>query len=299
MLDPFPILFKSSRYWLVKNVAKLLASGTRRVESVLKFSDFWLGDQFCSLVFPLSSLTLVVCVYADGFSSNWRHCGSSSRFWPLSFALAILPFLVRVIQSIKRYTDSGLNSHLINAGKYGAGIVSYLCYFIWRHKGGGYGRSFAVWVFFQTIYSITLPVGQDFLMDWSILRLDVPYPLLRKELVYSNHIYLYYFAIPSNILIRFIWILYIPAQGPDMMLRSFIGGFCEMLRRVQWNFYRVENEHLGNVDQYRVTREVPLPYSLDEPRVYDADDDEDGSPPRTWMPQRAIRLRQKRPVPEV
>ena len=26
---------------------------------------------------------------------------------------------------------------------------------------------------------------------------------------------------------------------------------------------RLENEHLGNVDQYRVTREVPLPYSLD------------------------------------
>jgi len=24
----------------------------------------------------------------------------------------------------------------------------------------------------------------------------------------------------------------------------------------------VENEHLGNMDQYRVTREVPLPYSF-------------------------------------
>jgi hypothetical protein len=27
---------------------------------------------------------------------------------------------------------------------------------------------------------------------------------------------------------------------------------------------RLENEHLGNVDQYRITREVPLPYSFDE-----------------------------------
>jgi hypothetical protein len=32
----------------------------------------------------------------------------------------------------------------------------------------------------------------------------------------------------------------------------------------------LENEHLGNVDQYRVTREVPLPYPLDTM----ADDDE-------------------------
>ncbi|KAF7351257.1 SPX and EXS domain-containing protein 3 [Mycena sanguinolenta] len=176
MLDPFPILFKSSRYWLLRNVAKLLASGTRRVE----FSDFWLGDQFCSLVFTLSNLNLV-----------------------------------------------------------------------------------------------------DFLVDWSILRVDVPHPLLRKDLVYSNHIYLYYFAILSNILIRFIW------------------GSLKMTRRFQWNFFRVESEHIGNVDQYRVTREVPLPYSLDGPRGYDADDDEEGSPSRTWIPQRAIRLRQKRAVPEV
>lgn len=39
---------------------------------------------------------------------------------------------------------------------------------------------------------------------------------------------------------------------------------------------RVENEHLGNADQYRVTREVPLPYSFDhmDPRD-DSDDDEE------------------------
>jgi hypothetical protein len=34
---------------------------------------------------------------------------------------------------------------------------------------------------------------------------------------------------------------------------------------------RVENEHIGNADQYRVTREVPLPYTLDDG---DHDDDE-------------------------
>jgi len=34
---------------------------------------------------------------------------------------------------------------------------------------------------------------------------------------------------------------------------------------------RLENEHLGNVDQYRVTREVPLPYPPDT-MVRDDDD---------------------------
>ena len=32
---------------------------------------------------------------------------------------------------------------------------------------------------------------------------------------------------------------------------------------------RLENEHIGNIDQYRVTREVPLPYTV---RVDENDD---------------------------
>ncbi|KAJ7485254.1 EXS family-domain-containing protein [Mycena latifolia] len=194
-----------------------------------------MGDQFCSLVFTLSNLYLVVCLYVEGFNSNWRECGSRSRFWPLSFALAILPFLVRLIQSVKRYVDSGLDTHMINGGKYLSGIIAYLCYFIWRHKGPNHGPSFATWCIFQTFYSF-YALTWDFLMDWSILRLHEHYPLLRKELVYTNHIYLYYFAIISNTLIRFIWILYIPTQGPDIMLRTFIAAVFEMLRRWQWNF---------------------------------------------------------------
>lgn len=68
-------------------------------------------------------------------------------------------------------------------------------------------------------------------------------------------------------------------------------GMLEMLRRWQWNFrkphhssystagsnrpgsVRVENEHLGNIDQYRATRDVPLPYLLDT-SVHDADVDD-------------------------
>ena len=37
---------------------------------------------------------------------------------------------------------------------------------------------------------------------------------------------------------------------------------------------RLENEHLGNMDQYRVTREVPLPYHLDTHSNGDEDEEE-------------------------
>ena len=70
-----------------------------------------------------------------------------------------------------------------------------------------------------------------------------------------------------------------------MMVRCFITGMFEMLRRLQWNICksilvlifniawdtgnsneytdRLEAEHIGNMDQYRVTREIPLPYAFD------------------------------------
>ena len=74
-----------------------------------------------------------------------------------------------------------------------------------------------------------------------------------------------------------------------------------MLRRSQWNVCtsvlvspthnsfadqgtiwsradRLENEHLGNMDQYRITREVPLPYSFDEINPETDMGDEDDEP---------------------
>jgi hypothetical protein len=61
---------------------------------------------------------------------------------------------------------------------------------------------------------------------------------------------------------------------------------------------RVENEHLGNMDQYRVTREVPLPYTFDDSvRDDDGDDDEedDNLSKRSWvMRHRSLRIPRKR-----
>lgn len=72
-------------------------------------------DQFCSLVFTLQNFFFIGCIYVDGFSPNWRHqCGLASKYWPAPFVLAILPFVLRLVQSVKRWYDSGLVTHLIN-----------------------------------------------------------------------------------------------------------------------------------------------------------------------------------------
>ncbi|KAG6811026.1 hypothetical protein H0H92_009291 [Tricholoma furcatifolium] len=140
----------------------------------------------------------------------------------------------------------------------------------------GHGSIFALWLLFNSLYAIYASAW-DFLMDWSVLRVRSRYPLLRQELIYDHSIPMYYFAIITNIMLRFIWVIYIPSAAgtPNMYLRTFIGGLLEVLRRWQWNFYRLENEHLGNMDQYRVTHEVPLPYSFDHPHTDDVDDGDD------------------------
>ncbi|KAK0458034.1 EXS-domain-containing protein [Desarmillaria tabescens] len=250
------MFFKPSRFWLVRNVGRLLIPGVQRVE-------------FCSLIFTLSNVYLFFCSYAQGFD-QWRQCGAGSKHWPIIFVLAMLPLLSRLIQSVRRYADSHLITHLINGGKYGSGIISYLFYFLWRHQGGNHGAIFALWCLLNTIYSLYAS-SWDFLMDWSVLKAHAKHPLLRNDLLYSNYVPI------SNVIIRFIWVIYIPQRGPDFYLRSFIAGMLESMRRVQWNFYRLENEHLGNMDQYRVTREVPLPYSLDDMGRDMDDDDVDDS----------------------
>ena len=103
----------------------------------------------------MSNLYFVGCVYSRGIDENWRQCtaGPGPR-WGYTFLLAQLPLLVRLVQSVKRYADSGLVTHLINVcpfdaalqptieanhgsqgGKYGSGIVSYLFYYLWRAQG--------------------------------------------------------------------------------------------------------------------------------------------------------------------
>ncbi|EIW78498.1 EXS-domain-containing protein [Coniophora puteana RWD-64-598 SS2] len=239
--------------------------------------------------------TLVRSAYDPNVQEAWTTC-STGHNWGYYYVLGVLPFLARFVQSLRRYYDSRLPTHLINAGKYGMGMVYYFFYYFWRHNNNQpSGYSFVLWVLFGTIYSL-YACAWDFLMDWSLFQRNARYPLLRKEVMYTGHIPLYYVAFITNFLLRFSWLSYFPTGGINITVRTFIAAFLEILRRVQWNFYRLENEHLGNMDQYRATREVPLPYS-DAAHAHDEDDeedrDEDGHPQGSWL-RRTLSIHSRR-----
>ncbi|CAE6434658.1 unnamed protein product [Rhizoctonia solani] len=258
LFNPFRIFHRSARWWLLRTVGKLFVSGRTRVE----FRDFWMGDQFCSLVYTMGNLYFLVCAY----TGNWYHIEQRCQLgphWTIPLVLTALPSFIRLVQCVRRYIDSKNHIHLINGGKYTASIVSYVAYYGWRHYGSQRDFRMGVWILFATINSVYTSYW-DLMMDWSVLQIKgVQYKLLRKELAYSNHIPAYYVAIVSN------------QRGS-----SFYLGLVHTKRRATGRrkiihvCVRLENEHIGNADQFRVTREVPLPYVFTGDR--DSDDEDHG-----------------------
>lgn len=68
---------------------------------------------------------------------------------------------------------------------------------------------------------------------------------------------------------RSTWLFYIvfPGQLQHSAATAFLTGVGEVVRRFMWNFFRVENEHMMNVSRFMASRDVPLPFSLHEPRT--------------------------------
>ncbi|KAK1922100.1 EXS-domain-containing protein [Papiliotrema laurentii] len=226
-----------------------------------------------SLTYTIQNFYFLGCEYSNHFPRDtYAVCHSGSR-WPYALLLC-LPALVRLIQCVKRWHDSRLAIHLINAGKYLISIVQLCLFVLWRARGRSTSNaSFIVWVLVSTATSVYTSAW-DLIVDWSLFRPQSG--LLRHDRGYSSR-YVYYFAMASNVLIRFIWVWYIPDAKQYPNSRSFYFALAEMLRRWQWNFFRVETEHLGNADAYRVTREIPLPY-----RRIEHDSDEDDKQPELF-----------------
>jgi hypothetical protein len=62
-----------------------------------------------------------------------------------------------------------------------------------------------------------------------------------------------------------VFILSVGTWGQSIDRRGvmYILALGEMLRRIQWNIFRLENEHANNCGQFRAIKEIPLPYQID------------------------------------
>jgi len=74
-------------------------------------------------------------------------------------------------------------------------------------------------------------------------------------------------------ILRCNWIFYV-IYGKELQTSSmvaFLIGLSEVIRRGIWTLFRVENEHCNNVGRYRASRDVPLPYDIEEESGQDQD----------------------------
>ncbi|KAG0281227.1 hypothetical protein BGZ95_005832 [Linnemannia exigua] len=250
---PLPIAHFTARRWFISSIGRILASGYYRVE----FRDFFLADEMNSLSYSIEQFEFAMCAYSEQWSDlSW----------------------FRFLQCLRRYRDTlEWFPHLVNAGKYSASLINLFVYFSFRHYGGAHLKT--AWIFVSVLTSC-YTFGWDVYMDWGLFRFGKNgggahgHPFLRPELVYSRT-WVYYMAIVLDFLGRFSWTARLISMNINVMVLSFILAFLEVLRRWQWNFFRLENEHLNNCGQFRAIKDIPLPFHIRVQGESDDEEDED------------------------
>ena len=91
-----------------------------------------------------------------------------------------------------------------------------------------------------------------------LIKLGSRRTVLRNEISFPQPIY--YVFMMVDIVGRSVWIIYLIPGNATVTLRSFLAALTEMIRRVCWNCFRVENEQIGNTDSFKIMRDLPLPY---------------------------------------
>jgi hypothetical protein len=148
--------------------------------------------------------------------------------------------------------------HMLNAVKYLSSILTTFLNLLATTTGlPGLLVLWAIFAFGSSGFNC----WWDLKKDWGLLDPESSVWLLRKNIVFPPVVY--YCAIAVNVVLRVTWIVTISPSSFGINLQPpfitmFIGSI-EIYRRFQWNILRMENEFANNCDNFRVTKEIPLP----------------------------------------
>jgi hypothetical protein len=110
----------------------------------------------------------------------------------------------------------------------------------------------------------------DVYMDWGLG--DFKHGFLATPLMYP-HKYYYYCVIFLDIVLRFMWVLTLvpPQSGAKFEIPQYLTAVSlslELMRRTMWGFFRLENEHRSNTNQWRRVGFVPLHFNTGHQHKY-------------------------------
>ncbi|KAI5665666.1 hypothetical protein M9H77_15519 [Catharanthus roseus] len=256
---PFNIIYRSSRFFLIRCAWHCLCAPLYKVT----FPDFFLADQLTSQVQALRSLQFYICYYGWGdFKRRSNNCQGSDIYKILYIIVAVVPYWSRFLQCIRRLVSERESKQGLNALKYLSTIVALVARTIYdQNRGTTWKIIAAATSGITTVYS----TYWDIVIDWGLLRRDSRNRWLRDKLLLSNKL-VYFVAMVVNVILRLVWMqLVLDFQAPFLHRRAMVAvvASLEILRRGIWNFFRMENEHLNNVENYRAFKSVPLPFYYD------------------------------------
>ncbi|KAH1097744.1 hypothetical protein J1N35_014665 [Gossypium stocksii] len=261
---PFNVLYRSSRFFLLTCLFHCICAPLYKVT----LPDFFLADQLTSQVQAIRSLEFYVCYYGWGdFKRRENTCRDSSVYNTFYFVVAVLPYLARLLQCLRRLFEEKDAMQGLNGLKYFLTIAAVCLRTAYSLNKG------IVWRIIAWIVSAIAAIFctyWDLVYDWGLLNRHSKNRWLRDKLLvpYKK---VYFGAMGLNILLRFAWLqTVLNFQFPlhPQTLTTIVASL-EIIRRGIWNFFRLENEHLNNVGKYRAFKSVPLPFN------YDEDDDKD------------------------
>ncbi|KAL2233453.1 phosphate transporter PHO1 homolog 1 [Sesamum indicum] len=257
LLCPFNIIYKSSRYRLLTVLRNIVLSPLYKVVML----DFFMADQLCSQVPMLRDLEYIACYYITGSykTQDYNYCMRTTYYRDLAYAVSFLPYYWRAMQCARRWFDEGHKSHLVNLGKYVSAMLAAGAKVAYeKEKSVG-------WLCLVVIMSTAATVYQlywDFVKDWGLLQFNSKNPWLRDELMLRQK-FIYFFSMGLNLVLRLAWlqtVFHYNFGKVDYRVTMLFLAALEVVRRGQWNFYRLENEHLNNAGKFRAVKTVPLPF---------------------------------------
>ncbi|XP_012568803.1 phosphate transporter PHO1 homolog 9 [Cicer arietinum] len=259
---PFNIIYKSSRFFLIKCAFHCICAPFYKVN----LPDNFLADQLTSQVQALRSLEFYVCYYFWGnFKTRSNKCLENDIYKSFYVIVAIIPFWIRFLQCIRRLLLEERNiMHGLNGLKYISTIIALAMRTTNEfHKG-------MVWTILAATFSSIATIVNtywDIVIDWGLLRKNSRNPWLRDKLSIPNKS-VYFGAMVLNVILRLAWMQSVLGirEAPFLhrtALTALVASL-EILRRGIWNFFRLENEHLNNVGMYRAFKSVPLPFNYQD-----------------------------------
>ncbi|VVA98575.1 unnamed protein product [Arabis nemorensis] len=257
LICPFDTFYRPTRFCFIRILRNIACSPFYKVLMV----DFFMADQLTSQIPLLRHIESTACYFmAQSFRTHeYNTCKNGRIYRELAYLISFSPYFWRAMQCIRRWWDESNTDHLVNMGKYVSAMVAAGVRITYARENTD------LWLTVVLVSSVVATIYQlywDFVKDWGLLNPKSRNPWLRDDLVLRNK-NIYYLSIALNLVLRVAWIETImrfrvsPVQSH---LLDFLLASLEVIRRGHWNFYRLENEHLNNVGQFRAVKTVPLPF---------------------------------------